>query len=359
MKLLRSKPFAIAVMIAAIVISVFISIPYMNSNTAPEPDIQTSAELDYSLPTGEYRMYVVDTAGVLSEKTEELICVYNANWVNLTRRVLAVVTVASSDDLEAESWAWFDELMLYDDDAILIIDTSKGDYTITAVGTFWDTLYNMPDSFLDDAMYTPVCVGNYDTAVLNLFEDIHATVEVNDFDFTYAAGDLIRGGLVFLIVMAILAVILVCSIIDTARYSRWNTRYGTMTAPPVVYRPILWWHRPGSSWYRRHRWTPPPPHTHRPSVNRPPVGGGYRPPVSGGFRPSSPSRPSGGSFSGGRSSASRGGSFSGGRSSFGGGRSGGSFSGGRSSGRSGGSFSGGRSSGGSRGGSFGGGRGRR
>lgn len=362
MKLFRSKPFAIAVMIAAIVVSVFISIPHMNTEKTPEPEVESTVELDYSLPTGEYRQYVVDNAGVLSDKTEELICIYNANWVELSRRVLAVVTVESSYDTEMESWEWFDELWLYDDDAILLIDVTGKCYTLSAEGSFYDTLYSMPSGFLDDAMYDSIMYeDDFDQAVLNLFEDIHATERVYTMDLTPVVGNIARTGLVVMILMAIVLVIIICSIVDTARYSSWNARYGTMTAPPVIYRPILWWHRPGSRWYRRHRWAPPPPPppVHRPPNHRPPMGGNPHPPMGGGFRPSS--RPSGGSFSGG----SRGGSFSGNRGSFSGGSSRGSFggssrgsfSGGRSSGSRG-SFSGG-SRGGRSGGSFGGGRGRR
>lgn len=339
MKLLRSKPFAIAVMIAAIAVSIFISIPYMKADETPKPETPTTVELDYGLPTGEYRQYVVDEAGVLSDKTEEMISIYNANWVKLSRRVLAVVTVEHSDDTEWDSWVWFDELQLYDDDAILLIDVSGKCYTLTAEGSFYDTLLTMPDGFLDDAMYNAIVRENdYDTAVLNLFADIHATERTFELDLTPIFGNVVRTGLVVLIVTAIILLIAVCSIVDTARYSSWNARYGTMAAPPVIYRPILWWHRPGSRWYRRHRWAPPPPppHMHRPPVHRPPVGGS-RPSVGGGFRPSS--RPTGGSFSGGRSFSSgrSGGSFSGGRSSG----SRGSFSGGSRGGRSGGSFGGG------------------
>ena len=338
MKLLRSKPFAIAVMIAAIAVSIFISIPHMKAEATPQPDVETSVELDYGLPTGEYRQYIVDHANVLSDKTEELIAIYNANWVELSRRVMAVVTVNLSDDPYAEAWFWAAELQLYADDAILLIDVSNQTYVVDAAGTFEDTLLAMPDGFIDDAMYSAIVYQNdYDTAVLNLFEEIHATERRYEMDLTPVFGSVARAGLVVLIVMAIILVIVICSIVDTARYSSWNARYGTMTAPPVVYRPILWWHRPGSRWFRRHRWAPPPPPVHRPPNHRPPMGGNPRPPMGGGFSPTS--RPSGGSFSGG----SRG-SFGGGsRGSFSGGRSGGFGSRGHSS------FGGGRS-GGSRGG---------
>ena len=317
MKLIKSKPFAVAVMIIAIVASVLISIPGMSA--APSPEDGGVIALDHSLSTAEYRPYVVDHAGVLSAKTEDMICIYNANWVELSRRVMAVVTVEYAEDLGADAWFWFDELELYDDDALLLIDAGSECYYVVALGSFYETLSGMPSGFLDDAMYHQVMAGDYDTAVLNLFEDIHSLHR--EIDITNVVGGVFRMGLVFLLIMTVVIVIIVCSVVDSVRYSNWHTRYGTMTAPPVVYRPILWWHRPGSMWYRRRRWAPPPPpHSMgggpRPHAAppRPPVGGGYRPPVNHGPRPHSPSRPTGGGFSGGRT----GGGFSGGRSGGGG-----------------------------------------
>ena len=71
----------------------------------------------------------------------------------------------------------------------------------------------------------------------------------------------------FLPVIVLLVVLLVLfSWIDSLRYSSWRGRYGTMAVPPVVYRPIFWWHRPGSRWYRRRHMPPPPPPREAPGV---------------------------------------------------------------------------------------------
>lgn len=345
MKLLKSKPFAIGVMVAAI----FLAIAFSAGSNPPMPE--GGVALDQNLPTAEYEMYIVDEANVLSKKIEKQLSIYNANWVELAGRIMAVVTVEHSADLESDAWYWGDYLGLYDDDALLLIDVGSESFTVVAVGSFYDTLAAQPSGFLDDAMYADVRRGDYDAAVLNLFAQVHLLHDSYSYSVSFGSA---RAGLIFMLILLVVFIIMICSLVDSMRYSSWNARYGSMAAPPVVYRPILWWHRPGSIWYRRRRMPPPPPGPHHHGGPRPPMGGGgYRPPTSG-HRPPSSSRP-GGSFS-----SSRGGSFSGGRSgSFSSGR-GGSFSGGRSGGFSsgrGGSFSGGRGGGfsGGRGGSFGGG----
>ena len=330
MKLFKSKTFAILVMIVVILGASFYGI-----KSKPAVDNESGVKLDESLSTTEVEMYIADEADILSAQTEKQISIYNANWLRTARRVLAVVTVEGSENLDDDAWAWAGALMLYEDDAILVIDAASENYTVVANGTFYGDLSRLSEDFMDDAMFNYVMEGDYDAAVLSLFEQLHP---VNQSGPMISIGGSsvgsIRVGAIVMLVIFVAFLIMIFSLIDSLRYSRWNARYGTMTAPPVVYRPILWWHRPGGRWYRRHRMAPPPPpHRHAPPPPRPPMGGGHhRPPMGGGHRPSgrpsSPSRPSGGSFSGGRGgsfgSSGRSGSFGGGRGgSFGGSRGGG------------------------------------
>lgn len=343
MKLFKSKTFAILVMIVVILASSFYGIRSKSVADTGNGEVP----LNKNLSTADYEQYVVDKAGVLDAKTEKEIALYNANWVETARRVMAVVTVASSADPEADAWDWGSDLELYDDDALLLIDVENERYTVVASGTFYDDLDRMNADFLDDAMYERVHAGDYDTAVIALFDMLHP-LSAGSSGISLSGSGSFRISVIVILVITIIFLILIFSLIDSLRYSRWNARYGTMAAPPVVYRPILWWHRPGGRWYRRRR-NPPPPPPRRHAPPRPPMGGGHRPPMGGsrppmggGYRPpsrpSAPSRPSGGSFSGGRT-----GSFGSGRS--------GSFSGGsRPSSGSRGGFSGGSRGGGSRGG---------
>ena len=346
MKLLKNKAFAALVLIAAIALSSLYGLSKRPQVEVPEG----GAALDDSLSTAYLSAYLVDEAGVLSAGTEKSVLLYNANWDKLSRGILAVVTTRGTDSLggiEEAAWTWAEDLLLGENDAILLIDAGAEDYRLVASGTFYDLLAAQSASFVDACMAGYVQQRDYNGGVLNLMGQLH---------LLQGSGAHSSGGGAFGIIAALIPIfvlliflIVVFTMLDSLRYSGWYGRYGGMPVPPVVYRPILWWHRPGSSWYRR-RCAPPPPH-HRGPGPRPPMGGGPggpRPPMGGGPRPPRP--PMGGGFTPPRSGSfgggSRGGSFGGPRSgSFGGGSRGGGFGGGSR----GGSFGGG-----GRGGGFGG-----
>ena len=346
MKLLKNKAFAALVLIAAIALSSLYGLSKRPQVEVPEG----GAALDDSLSTAYLSAYLVDEAGVLSAGTEKSVLLYNANWDKLSRGILAVVTTrgtASLGGIEEAAWTWAEDLLLGENDAILLIDAGAEDYRLVASGTFYDLLAAQSASFVDACMAGYVQQRDYNGGVLNLMGQLH---------LLQGSGAHSSGGGAFGIIAALIPIfvlliflIVVFTMLDSLRYSGWYGRYGGMPVPPVVYRPILWWHRPGSSWYRR-RCAPPPPH-HRGPGPRPPMGGGPggpRPPMGGGPRPPRP--PMGGGFTPPRSGSfgggSRGGSFGGPRSgSFGGGSRGGGFGGGSR----GGSFGGG-----GRGGGFGG-----
>ncbi len=330
MKIFKNRAAAILIMVAAIVLSSLYGLSKRPEVRLPEG----SAKLDESLSTAAFERYIVDQAGLLSGKTEKALSLYNANWDQMTGGIMAVVALDSTGSGSAEdmAWAWAENLELGENDAILLICES-GDYSVVASGRFYDTLSAQPASFVDAAMAEGVQLRDYDGAALELFSQLHLVFSKTSSYSGSGAGSVI--GTVVPVVILLVVMVVIFSVIDGIRYSGWYGRYGTMAAPPVVYRPILWWHRPGSRWYRRRR-TPPPPRG-----PRPPMGGGPRPPVGGGSaRPPRSTPPRSGSFGGG----SRGGSFGGRSGGFGGGSRGGSFGGGR-----GGSFGGG-----SRGGGFGG-----
>ena len=338
MKFLQKKSVAVTVMVLAILFSSIYGI--VNKPIVPTPEGGT--KLDEYLSTSAYIEYVYDGAQVLSVKTEQAIHLYQANWDQMAGSILAVVTVKTDGAETAEelAWDWAGSLQLGENDAVLVLDVGTNDYSLVASGRFYDMLSTQSPSYVDNLLSADVEAGQYDAGVLALFGGIHLLM--SDTYSYYSSG---MGGESFSIigiVVLLVVLLMLFSLMDGIRYSMWYGRYGHLGVPPVVYRPILWWHRPGSAWYRRRR-NPPPPRGPRGPGG--PGGFGPRPPMGGGsYRP-----PRSGSFGGGR-----GGGFGGPRSgSFGGGR-GGGFGGSR-----GGSFGGGRGGGfgGSRGGGFGGGRG--
>ena len=338
MKFFQKRGVAIAVLILAILASGAWGLHKAPVVSTPEG----GEKLDPSLSTAAFTQYVRDEADILSDKTEEAVGLYNANWDKMFGSIMAVVTVQSSDDLENTAYDYAEAMQLGTNDAILLIAKQQQDYYLVASGDFYDLLSSLSQSFVASCMEDGVQKGDYDAAVRSLCAALHVELS-QQYQQSEAALDEAASRVMFIMILIIFFILWIA--LDGMRYRRYRRRYMMpgMGIPTVVYRPIFWGRRPPRS--------PRPPRSGGP---RPPYGGGS----SGGNRrpPQPPRRPSssGGSF-GGFGSTGRGGgfgsggSFGGFGSSRGGGFGGGSFGGSRGGGFGGGSF------GGSRGGGFGGG----
>ena len=325
MKFFQKRGVAIAVLILAILASGAWGLHKAPVVSTPEG----GEKLDPSLSTAAFTQYVRDEADILSDKTEEAVGLYNANWDKMFGSIMAVVTVQSSDDLENTAYDYAEAMQLGTNDAILLIAKQQQDYYLVASGDFYDLLSSLSQSFVASCMEDGVQKGDYDAAVRSLCAALHVELS-QQYQQSEAALDEAASRVMFIMILVIFFILWIA--LDGMRYRRYRRRYMMpgMGIPTVVYRPIFWGRRPPRS--------PRPPRSGGP---RPPYGGGS----SGGNRrpPQPPRRPSssGGSF-GGFGSTGRGGGFG----------SGGSFGGFGSS--RGGGFGGG-SFGGSRGGGFGGG----
>lgn len=321
MKFFQKRGVAIVVLILAIVASSAWGLHKTPAVSTPEG----GEKLDPSLSTAAFTQYVRDDADVLSDKTEEAIGLYNANWDKMFGSIMAVVTTESANDIENAAYDYAIEMQLAENDAILVIAKQQQDYYLLASGNFYDLLSRLSQSFVASCMADNVQKGDYDAAVRSLCAALHVELS-QQYQQSEAALDEAANGVMFIMILIIFFIIWI--MLDGMRYRRYRRRYMMpgMGIPTVVYRPIFWGRRP-------------------PRGPRPPRSGGPRPPYSGGSSggnrrpPKPPRRPSssGGSF-GGFGSTGRGGGFgSGSVGGFGSSR-GGGF-------------------GGSRGGGFGGGRG--
>lgn len=337
MKFFQKRGVAIAVLILAIVASSAWGLHKAPAVSTPEG----GEKLDPSLSAAAFTQYVRDDAGVLSDKTEEAIGLYNANWDKMFGSIMAVVTTESANDIENAAYDYAIEMQLAENDAILVIAKQQQDYYLRASGDFYDLLSGLSQSFVASCMADNVQKGDYDAAVRSLCAALHVELS-QQYQQSEAALDEAANGVMFIMILVIFFVLWI--MLDGMRYRRYRRRYMMpgMGVPTVMYHPIFWGRRP-------------------PRGPRPPQGG-PRPPrsgsSSGGNRrpPQQPRRPSGssGSSFGGFGSSGRGGSFgSGNFGGFGGSSRGGGFGGGGSRG---GGFGGGRSGGfgGGRGGGFGG-----
>ncbi len=357
MKLFQ-KPLSAWVLTAVMIVTAIWIGQTRGAQREPAPLPSGGAALDEALSTEDYADYTLDETGTLSSRQEEQISLYNANWARRYDSIVAVAVKRSVDgDLEDYAYELGMDIGLSASDAILVIDASTRDAYLAASPDYPLTDGQI-STYVNSALKPQVDRGRYGDGILDLFLELNQFYADNyglgylDGSGSYAPGSSSGGDTmlsVIMLVFILIAIVAVVNAIDQSRYDTYRRQYYGIPNPPVIFRPILFWHGPGTSWYRRRWRQPPPPPPPRPPRGPGGPGPGSRPggfsgfsgPRGGGFSGSAPSR--GGSFSG-----RRGGGFSGGGVSRGGG-----FSGGRGSGLSGGSRGGGFSrGGGARGGGF-------
>lgn len=312
----------VAWLLAGVMIAAAVGIGLSKGPASNTPAPAPGPGLDEGLSTSKYEKWIWDDAGVLSSKTEKEIALYNANWDYRYNSVVAVVTTGSTSDLEEFAWLQGSDMGLGEGDAILAISARDGDWFVAPGNDFATILTNKAVSQLEDALSG----GLSDKTVLAFYEQLNQVYYQNfglgnaqpggSYSPGHSGGGERMAGLVMLAIILI-AIVVVINAIDQSRYNTYRRRYYGVVNPPVVFRPIFFWHGPGSYWYRRH-WRQPPP----PPPPRPPKGPGGPGPRPGGGNFTGFSGPRGGGFSG--SGPFRGGGFSGGR--------GGGFSGGGSRG---------------------------
>ena len=309
MKFLQKTWFAW--LLTAVMIAAAVGIGQVKGGQ-PEPLPSGSAALDESLPVEGYTDYILDETGTLSSQQERQLSLYNANWAQRYDSIIAVAVKESvSGSIDDYAYTLGAEISLSGSDAILVIDASAKDAYLAASPD-----YPLTDSqistYTNRALKPYVESGKYGEGVINLFLELNQFY-VDNYGLGYldnsgsytpgysSGGDTFIG--VVMLVFILIAIVLVINAIDQSRYNVYRQRYYGVVNPPVMFRPIFFWHGPGTSWYRRHWRQPPPP------PPRPPRGlGGPGPGSGGGF--SGFNGPRGGGFSG--SGSSRGGGFSGG-----------------------------------------------
>ena len=274
MKFFQKRGVAIVVLILAIVASSAWGLHKAPAVSTPEG----GEKLDPSFSTAAFTQYVRDDADILSDKTEEAVSLYNANWDKMFGSIMAVVTVQSSDNLENTAYDYADTMQLGSNDAILVIAKQQQDYYLVASGDFYDLLSGLSQSFVASCMADNVQKGDYDAAVRSLCAALHVELSQQYQQDQTAQDD---AGTAVLFIMLLVLLFLIWIWLDRMRYNRYRRRYMMpgMGIPTVVYRPIFWGRRPPRG--------PRPPRSGGP---RPPQGG-PRPPRSGGSsggnRPSS------------------------------------------------------------------------
>jgi len=317
-----------------------------------------------------YNQWVYDGAEILSPETEAIVSSYNTRWDTSYGSVTAVATVPNTKNWDIYEYAVTlgDRWGLGAKDQLLLIDNAGDQY-------YFVSSYEIEESLGYDRMYNifrqefepAYGNGSYDIAVQNVYSVLDTSYsqylgtaaendysdyyydsyyDYSDYNSAYETNNSIAG-VVFLLVVAFI----VFNMIDKLRYRSWYNR-GPVYRRSNVFMPIIFWRRPGGSWFRkmdmgmRNAHRPGPGYTPGPNPRPNPNPGRTTSSRVNGFDPGRST-----SSRSGFGSSSRPGSFGG--SGFGGSR--GGFTGGSRPGGFGGGSRGGF--GGSRGGGFGGGRG--
>ncbi len=338
----KSYYAGIVVLIASILAAILLG----QARKPISADVSMADGLDASLSLSGFTRYLRDDAGVLDEDQEKAICTYNANWDYRYNSVAAVVTVdtVNGASMENLTYQWANDMGLGEGDAILLVAVDDGQYYLNYGNDFATIITSAVYSDLGAELGRQGLAGEN---IVNFYTALDGVYRANfglgnaerrlDMD-TVGDGVLAVGFAVLVLVV----IFILLSAIERSRFNAYRTRWYGVAAPSVVYRPVFFWHGPGSWWYRR-RWVAPPPSPpHSPPPPSAGSGGGFTSGFGGaGAKPSRGGGTFGGRPTGTGTRGGFGGSFGG---SHGGGFRGGGFSGGR----------GGGFHGGSRGGGFGG-----
>ena len=336
MKFFEKRGVALVVLVISIAAAVFIGQSRKDTFIAKTP----TALLDV-----QYRQWVCDDAGLLSDKTEQLIRDYNGSWDGKYYAVVAVATVDKLVGWEGQDYAakLGEAWGLGRNDMILVL-VKDGDWQVYCGDRVGACMTDTQQQKLRSAIDSPYYTGDFNAAVTAFFRQsdvFYGQAQLNS-GGSYSSGDpgwhaqepaAVKTGGVSIggVVLLIVAIFAVWVLLDRMRYNRYRRRYVMPgIVPPVAYYPIFWGRRLAAPR------APRPPRRPYNGGPHPPAGGGPRPGGGGYQPPRSTPRPQPP-----RSSSRPGSGFSGGG--FGGGsRSGGSRSGGSRGGFGGGGFGGGR-----------------
>ena len=210
-----------------------------------------TAPLDNKLDTSGVAHFVVDEAGVLTEETEQIIAIYNANWSVLAGRGMAVVTVESTSNAENDAWEWVQRLSLGKNDALLLMEAGGDkECVLVANGTFLDDLATLKEGYLERLTYMAVRADEFDMAALAVCERMHYFCGYDAENHRRAN---VTEGVIVIAISALFVVPFlfhqIAEKLDNWRFRRWYNRYGLLDSPAVPWRTVFLWHRRGTKWY--------------------------------------------------------------------------------------------------------------
>ena len=190
-----------------------------------KPVVKPTTDLDTSLNVGGYAQWIWDEADVLSEATEQQLCLFNANWIKRYDSLIAVAAVESvSGSIDDYAYELGEEIELASADAILVMDvSSKAAYL--AVGPDYPMTDGEVTTYMNQYLYAPVMDGKYDRGVLELFDAVNGYY-LDNYGLGYLERNTVGSGdSGFVIALfVIITLLVVATLIDNARYDTYRRR---------------------------------------------------------------------------------------------------------------------------------------
>ena len=242
----------IAILVIVLVIAAFVAVKAIVEANRPLVEApKGTAPIDNKVDTSGFSHLVVDEAGVLSAETKQSALIYNANWAALDNRVLAVVTVQSTEDAEADAWQWFARLSMGENDALLLVEAGGNkDCVLVAKGKYEKDLATLHYGYMDRMTYMPLRDGDFDAAVLEVYGQMHYFYGYDEEAYWRSE---VRGGIIALIIFAAVNIPILIHLIgekiDGRRFKRWYEDFGITDPTLVPWKTLFFWHRVGSRWY--------------------------------------------------------------------------------------------------------------
>lgn len=213
-----------------------------------------------------------DKADLFSMTTVDAIARQNLILDNRYSALLAIKTVSHTNGLPLKDFAEqaYEGLELRERDMFLVLDkNSQGWYLIYGGGlTDYANLDNSLQSLFARYLGVGFFRGESDDNILHLMDGIdtwlkqhipvNESTEQSIFPLDGAVKVITIGAIatgIFFTLLAniwwIILLVVILTLVDRRRLERYLAKNPIGTFPPAPFRPILFWHHPGSRWYER------------------------------------------------------------------------------------------------------------
>ena len=273
------KKTSVAILLTALLVALCCvwgySRAYEASHSDPDSVVQSQRAGESGL--NYFLNWIDDGAGLFSMETTDTLARNNLDLNNTYGCLLALKTVnyLNGQDIASYSKDLFQQVDLGRKDMLLVIESSSQAWYLVYGGGLRTYAENNDAlaALLKDNLDTDFFQGESDAGILSLFDDLeHWCAETlpvlddtpepgnpflqNDNKVQILSlGDVLLGILFTLLVNIwwIILLLVVLNLIDRHRFREYITKHppGSLSNPPVFFRPLLFWHGQGSSWYRR------------------------------------------------------------------------------------------------------------